>query len=298
MVPNIDVTTTEAEQILQQVCTRAPIPSGVPQPSIRQTPLGEASGADRIFAMAFPTLCLKGRADFNAPRSRAMSLDDYARHLLCFHDGRFGRLPRWRFFVFDLLMRRRATRSARFYVSKSFGLRDLDRDELAEALLADDTLLSQIVRQSSMLTGTRPYWRNKSGSLHVQARFLSPGTSPVFLTLSAADMQWRDLHRHFPGSSSAMGLNESAGRRFAWVGVQGHPHIIASYLAVRFEAFVKHVLRLFLRFNDHWCRFKWQARGSGHLHCLFWIPTTPPLDPDSDASRSAFASYWGARITA
>lgn len=96
--------------------------------------------------MAFPTLYPTDSADFNAPRSRAVSLDDNARHLMCFHDGRFGHHPRWRFFVFNLLMRRRAGRSACFHVSKSSSLRDLDRDGLADALLNDDALLSQLVR--------------------------------------------------------------------------------------------------------------------------------------------------------
>ena len=54
-------------------------------------------------------------------------------------------------------MRRRAGGSARFYVSKASGLKDLTREELATALLTDHTLLPQIVRQGSMLTGTRPF---------------------------------------------------------------------------------------------------------------------------------------------
>lgn len=195
-------------------------------------------------------------------------------------------------------MRRRANSSARFYVSKASGLKDLTRDELAEALLADDALLSQIVRQGSNLTGTRPFWRNKSSSLQAQARFLSPGMSPVFLTFSAADMQWHDLHRHFPGFSDVALADDPTRRRFVWDGVQSHPHLIASYLVIRFQAFADHVLRPFLRFTDHWYRFEWQARGSGHLHCLFWIPTAPPLDQDADESRAAFAQYWGVRITA
>jgi hypothetical protein len=210
---------------------------------------------------------------------------------MCFHDGRFGRHPRWRFFVFNLLMRRRASGSARFYVSKSSGLKDLTRDELAEALLADDALLSQIVRQGSDLTGTRPFWRNKSNSLQAQARFLSPGTSPVFLVFSAADMQWQDLHRHFPCFSDVALADDLTRSRFVWDGVQTHPHLVASYLVIRFQAFADHVLRPFLRFTDHWYRFEWQARGSGHHHCLFWIPTAPPLDHDTDESRAAFAQY-------
>jgi len=87
-------------------------------------------------------------------------------------------------------MRRRANGSARFYVSKASGLKDLSRDELMEALLTDDSLLPQIVRQGSDLTGTRPFWKNKGNHLQAQARFLSPSMSPVFVTFSAANMQW------------------------------------------------------------------------------------------------------------
>ena len=91
-------------------------------------------------------------------------------------------------------MRQKAGGSARFYVSKASGLKDLSRDELTEALLADEALLPQIVRQGSALTGTRPFWRNKSNHLQAQARFLLPSMSPVFVTFSIADMQWHNLH--------------------------------------------------------------------------------------------------------
>jgi hypothetical protein len=138
MVPNLNITTTEVDLILNEISGRNPLPPGLPAPSIHQTPIDEASGKDRIFAMAFPTLYPTGRADFNASRLRKVDLNDYARHLMCFQDGRFGRHPRWRFFVFNLLMRQRANSSARFYVSKASGLKDLSREELTEALLADD----------------------------------------------------------------------------------------------------------------------------------------------------------------
>ena len=188
MIPNLNITTTEVDLIRQEISGLRPAIPTVPAPSIRMTPLDEASGKDRIFAMAFPTLYPTGRADFNAPRLRKVALNDYARHLLCFHDGRFGRHPRWRFFVFNLLMRRKAGSSARFYVSKASALKDMSREELTDALLADESLTTQIVRQGADLAGTRPFWKNKSNALQAQARFLSPSTSPVFVTFSAADM--------------------------------------------------------------------------------------------------------------
>jgi hypothetical protein len=156
MVPNLNITTTEADLIMQQLVD-SNIAPGLPAPSIRQTPIDEASGKDRIFAMAFPTLYPTGQADFNTSRVRKVALNDYIRHLLCYKDGRFGRHPRWRFFAFNILMRRKASTAARFYVSKTSGLRDLNREELTNALLSDDTLLPQIVCQGSNLTGIHPF---------------------------------------------------------------------------------------------------------------------------------------------
>jgi hypothetical protein len=71
-------------------------------------------------------------------------------------------------------MRRKANNSARFYVSKVSGLKDLTREELTEALQTDEFLLPQIVRQGSTLTGTRPFWRIKRSTLQAQACFLTP----------------------------------------------------------------------------------------------------------------------------
>ncbi|KIX00539.1 uncharacterized protein Z518_10679 [Rhinocladiella mackenziei CBS 650.93] len=195
-------------------------------------------------------------------------------------------------------MRRRASNSARFYVSKASGLKDLTREALTEALLTDESLLPQIVRQGSALNGTRPFWRNKRTGLQAQARFLSPEPSSVFLTFSAADMQWEDLHRHFPGFSAAARRDDRLRRQFIWEMVQSHPHIIASYLDIRFRVFKERVLRPFFGYTDEWSRFEWQARGSGHLHWLFWIPSAPPLDVATPDARARFAQYWGVRITA
>jgi hypothetical protein len=112
MVPNLNITTMEVDLILNELTGRNSLPPRLLAPSIRLTPIDEAAGKDRIFAMAFPTLYPTGQADFNAPRVRKVDLNDYARHLMCFLDGRFGRHPRWRFLVFNMLMRRKVGSSA------------------------------------------------------------------------------------------------------------------------------------------------------------------------------------------
>jgi len=218
--------------------------------------------------------------------------------MMCYRDGRFGRHPRWRFFVFNVLMRRKASSAARYYVSKNSGMKNMTREELGEALHADEQLLPQIVRQGSKLPGTRPFWRNKSYALQAQARFLSRDEAPVFLTFSCADMQWEDLQRHLPQYDVYRTATEQVRKKIVWENVQAHPHIIAAYLDLRFKAFAKHVLRPLFGFQDFWHRSEWQARGTGHYHCLFWIPSAPALDVTTQELRDYFALYWGVRITA
>jgi hypothetical protein len=90
MVPNLNVSTTEADMFLAGISGRASLPLGLPAPSIRSTPLDEEAGREGIFAMAFPALYPTGRADFNTARERKVDVNDYACHMMCYHDGRFG----------------------------------------------------------------------------------------------------------------------------------------------------------------------------------------------------------------
>ena len=48
MVPNVNITATEADLILGEISGRHPVPPGLPAPSIRSTPIDEAAGKDRI----------------------------------------------------------------------------------------------------------------------------------------------------------------------------------------------------------------------------------------------------------
>jgi len=153
--------------------------------------------------------------------------------------------------VFNILMRDKSKKSARYYVSKSSNLSDLTREELGEALNSDSSLLRSIVRQGSSLTGTRPFWTNRSRSLDAQARFLTPQMSPVFITFSCADLQWHDLHRQLPRYDEFLAGNDTVRRNIMWQNVQDCPHIVAYYLDLRFQAFLRLVLEPYLGYKDY-----------------------------------------------
>jgi hypothetical protein len=154
----------------------------------------------------------------------------------------------------------------------------LNWEELGDALNSNPNLLSQIVRQGLSLTGTHPFWKNRGALLQAQARFLTLQMSPVFITFSCADLQWHNLHRQLPRYDEFLASNDIVRRRIMWQNVQDCPHIVAHYLDLWFRAFLWLVLKPYLGYSDYWWRYEWQVCGSGHVHCLFWIPSAPSLN--------------------
>ena len=75
--------------------------------------------------------------------------------------------------------------------------------------------------------------------------------------------------------------------------MQEHPHIVADYLERRFILFFKEVLCKIYNVADHWYRFEWQARGSGHIHGFLWIEDCPVVN-----DLELFLDFWGSRVIA
>ncbi|EED12031.1 hypothetical protein TSTA_001030 [Talaromyces stipitatus ATCC 10500] len=189
-----------------------------------------------ITPWAFPTLFPRGEAEFTSPRQRTVPFEDYIKHLMKFHDGRFARHPRFRYVVFNILMRQQANSKAGFFVKqRTIRGQEVTADDLRSAF-ADksregDALISSIIQRSSTLRGTRPFWTNKNQQLKAMVKNISP--AHLFLTLSAADLHWNDLMLHLP----------------------------------RYEdSFQKEVLDKKFNVVDFWFRYKWQGRGSVHAY--------------------------------
>lgn len=85
----------------------------------RSTPIAEFNTTQPVLSWTFPTLHPRGEADSLNPRLRSVSFHDYIQHLLKFHDGRFARHPRWRYVVFNTLMRKQSSQRAGFFVRKT-----------------------------------------------------------------------------------------------------------------------------------------------------------------------------------
>src|SRR6266699_1363126 len=109
---------------------------------------------------AFPTLFPYGKANFDMPRSRTVTLAAYAKHMLKYQDGRFGRHPLFRYYVFNRIMREQALTATHFLYGR-LDKNGLSLDKLSNVINSNGggQLLNKIVRHTQNLKGTRPYWR-------------------------------------------------------------------------------------------------------------------------------------------
>ena len=174
----------------------------------------------------------------------------------------------------------------------------------------DQHIANQMIRYGSKLRGTRAYWLARRQELMDMIR--TKGSPDVFFTLSAADLQWPDLHRHMPESDDPVNDPHTA-RRTRRAALNGNPHIAATYLNRRVQVFFRSLMVPLLGVRHFWYRFEWQERGSGHVHGFLWLNDAPKADdidwdllkspdmpiPDEQTDKMRqFISYWDRIITA
>ena len=230
-------------------------------------PLSEFS-TDGLFTKAFPALFPMGKADFSLPREKSLALYEWVKHLMRYHDSRFARHPRFRFFALNLIFRHRAMGRGKFLFSRDIGNRDMTVGQLRRALNQDGghILASKIVRCLQTVRGTRPYWHMEGAKLRDMIEQIGPPT--LFYTLSMADLSWPDLHRLMPEDPFRDGLTSGESYRIRCRNLANNPHIVASYLTIKHqhlrETVFQHLhVSLDSPVADFWYRVEWQARGSG-----------------------------------
>ena len=309
--------TTEAQQVRQgvQEILQHPLRHGphgqnvlnVP-PADAQNPVNENTPG--YMSMAFPTLFPDGKADFNQPRLYDVHLSDYFKHLLLYKDGRFARHRRFPWFMFNTLQRHRTFSQSRIFVKQNHDASRLTVPDIQRLLNdGDHSLALNMMRYGAGLRGTRAYWLARRRELLDMIRIR--GSPHLFFTLSAADLQWADLHRHMP--MEVPEADDPTGKRQRRAALNNNPHIAAAYLHQRAQIFMTTVVHPLLGVVDFWSRYEWQERGSGHIHGFLWLKDAPNPDdidwkvlnnhdhiiPDDQEDRiRRFVSFWEQIITA
>lgn len=158
-----------------------------------------------------------------------------------------------------------------------------------------EVLAQRIARRGAVLPGTRPYWSDASRKLKAQIRDPNCKSPHLFFTVSAADIQWPDLHQHMPPYPGTPPENEQEAYRIRLANLNANPAIAAYYFQKRWEIFYEEVVKPQLDVVDHWWRFEWQHRGSSHIHGFLWLRNAPSVEDlklDDDQSVHQFVIFW------
>lgn len=313
VIPNIgdpvrvvdDVRAALAPLVQQDLVLTAPV--------IQASLVNEHDPTNPFLRRAFPFLFPSGRGDLHNTRTHKIAEGDYFAHLIRYKDGRFAQDPRFRYvsaeypdlayapryYAFNCIMRWRAKRAAGFYVSRHDEDRGMVAADFADLLEGDAReLAARVRRHAGLLLGTGPYWGKQSRNLQAMIRQL--GTPHAFITHSAADIQWPDLHAHMAGQSNT-NITEAERQRHNALNINKNPAITAWWFQRRWSLFFRLVIKPLFSVREHWFRYEWQHRGSSHVHGLIWLegaPSPDTLDINNEPMVEEFLQYWTPRVCA
>ena len=267
---------TEAEHIAHTLGPDATTPLEWPRRGDR--PVNEYTQIG-LFTMAFPALFPKASADIThvdpeRPRTKKVDFGEWLAHLMSLEDGRFARHPRFRYYAWNMLQRKRATQTGRVFLKRDEEARNMTAEELQQILDAGNrSLEGQLQYFGSTLRGT-PQWKN-ARRFELLDLIEELGMPTFFFTTSAADIHWPDLQllmmRH-EGAVVEDGNINSAGRNGR---VVRNPHLVSAFFTRRCQLLIDEVVNGDGHLKNHWVIFEWQHRGSVHAHGLLWMDDCP-----------------------
>lgn len=162
------------------------------------------------------------------------------------------------------------------------------------ALLADSNLYRNILSFGSNLRSTPAYWYSQSQKvLDMLKQLKSPS---LFFTLSAADLQWKELYRILdPQDELEQIENDSLAYCKRSKLLIENPLIVSWFFHLRSNYFVHEILFPALDVIDYYFRVEFQHRGSPHIHGFIWIrdaPTISDINIATEAEKTRFINYY------
>ena len=240
-IDDVRGTTTEIDHIRTAVNDGATVAEQPVQwPRQNNSPANEYN-VSGLFTQLFPTLFPKATADHSrTPDHLALSQvkrAEWIKHLMCFHDGRFARHPRFRYQVYDMIQRQRANETGRVFVRRNEEQRDIPLEDLRTALQEGQNAIEWgLLHFGSSIRGTTQWKLSKRLELADMIAFL--GMPTFFITFSAADLHWPDLQyllkKHEEGPIPPDAEIDEAGRNGR---VIRNPHLVDAFFVKRIELF-------------------------------------------------------------
>lgn len=202
-------------------------------------------------------------------------MHEYALHLMRFHYQRFGRHPRFRYFILNLMMCHRSQGIEMIFLKKNA------KENIPTTIenlhthlknLPDEQLVEQLMHFISSMRGTRPYW-NKC---HVELSNMinQIGSPTIFFTLSATNTKWLDLQLLL---TKDIRLTMQSNKNCI-DNIINNPYTTSLYLHQRFTIFRQEVIEKLLHTKEYWHRYDWKHCGTTHVHGFLWLENAPDMD--------------------
>lgn len=193
------------------------------------------------------------------------------------------------------------------YIRTFPGAENLTIDDIRQKLNSEhkSAFLKSIQRTIDWIPGLSPFWHRHRTQLSHMIEHL--GSPHLFFTLSAADLHWPDLHRLIEDHrrqhenqdvQEPVNIQITHNRRID--NLTKYPHIVAKFLQERVQKFLQHIKKIpEFEYVEHWYRYEWQHRGSGHVHGFLWLKNGPNIDNvnfENVDERQQLAEFFSQRV--
>ena len=244
-----------------------------------------------FFTMCYPELFPTGVGDITLPcKGKKSSELHWLRHLIRFHDRRFSLHPTFVMSVVNRIQRHQALSVGNVYAKRSCP--DISYKDLKENIdKGDFSYLKNLFYFGRNIQGSPQYFKSQAT---ISANFLrhlriSSGdkkTFNLFLTWSAADYHWPELHRLFPNHEEYLGkkicksysdipegenksqyIDKKTDILLRMKNVNEHSDIVNWFFIKKFNLLVENVFPI-LKITDYIARKEFQGRGAIHIHAI------------------------------
>ncbi|XP_030832522.1 uncharacterized protein LOC115920595 [Strongylocentrotus purpuratus] len=240
-------------------------------------------------AKCFPVLFPKGQPTFHDRRDEKITLGRYLHNRLMHVDNRFAQNTDYIFYAQYIYEIQQVISQVSIALRQSPNKKD-DSSSITASDLKDAEKVKKILKSDKgykflkQIRGTPPFWQKTQKDVLAMVRQL--GKPTWFASFSSADMRWPELmntllrQKGDTRESSELDYTEKCNL------LRSNPVTVARMFDKRFHTFMKRVILSpaapIGKVVDSFWRVEYQARGSPHIHALFWVENAPQLGIDKD----------------
>ncbi|CAF2086322.1 unnamed protein product [Rotaria magnacalcarata] len=251
-----------------------------------------------IEALAFPHLFPDGNGSFDEERETILKWKEYCKTRLFSSDSRFAPNSSYIFYLQYLDDLKQVFSGINIAFRKKLPMnakQSLDETQMKFLMNKD-----MIYRHLQCVRGSPQYWLKRLKDLLAMTRQI--GFPTFFLTLSCADLRWKEFVDNFVRPTGGI-IKESYTFEEKTLLLRANPVLVARLFERRFTS----LMNLFIK-GGAWClgkvkdwfsRMEMQLRGSSHSHMSIWVDNAPKYNgPHTDEkTRLAIVTFCDKYIT-